>query len=166
MWRTAQSSWRLCCKKQIFLRVGDFFFWGDTLLSGSLTQEGGLLLDATANHFYFFARRRGWNHELTYLLPKRKCLWLFDIFAQPLADIPDDIECNEGTNRRRGKDPDDVMVCVKEYISSPEFRQQPMLVLTPDNQARFTLVTNRRSDLHFVECFLGLLWYVLCFGWY
>lgn len=63
--------------------------------------------------------------------------------AQTLADIPEQMEMDEGTNHRRGKDPDDTFVLVKRYISAVELRQPPLLVLTPEHRNTFALMTNR-----------------------
>lgn len=126
------------------------------------TKEGGLLLDRTANHFFLFCQRKGllvWNlflqnsvWEISLLL----CLIVyinrgncFDQFCSALFsdtslwDLPDHLDVDEGTNRRREKQIQDTFVLVKEYISSTELRQPPLLVLTPESKASYTLTTNR-----------------------
>ena len=69
--------------------------------------------------------------------------WWCLFFLQTLKDLPEQFELQEGRDRRRAKDPQDVFVMVKEYISSTEMRRLPMLVLTPSHRATFTLTTDR-----------------------
>ena len=71
-------------------------------------------------------------------------LFIAELCFVRVADIPDQIDKDEGTNSRRPKHQDDVFALVKEYISSSELRQPPLLVLVPENRQRFTLTTSRR----------------------
>ena len=84
-------------------------------------------------------------------------------FPRTLADLPEHMELNEGTHRRRGKDPDDIFVCVKRYISSVEMRQPPLLVLVPENRDKFTLMTNRSFLILYVKFFTICLSLVVFF---
>ena len=59
------------------------------------------------------------------------------------ADLPENYETNEGTNSRRAKHPDDILVLVKEYIASANLAQLPLLVLTPESRQVFRLSTDR-----------------------
>ena len=61
----------------------------------------------------------------------------------PSADLPENYETNEGTNSRRAKHPDDILVLVKEYIASANLAQLPLLVLTPESRQVFRLSTDR-----------------------
>ena len=61
----------------------------------------------------------------------------------PSADLPDSYETNEGSNSRRAKHPDDILVLVKEYIASANLAQLPLLVLTPESRQAFRLSTDR-----------------------
>lgn len=60
-----------------------------------------------------------------------------------LTDIPAHYELDEARRTRRAKDPCDVFVLVKEYISSTTLSQPPMLVLPAESKATFPLVTDR-----------------------
>jgi len=62
-----------------------------------------------------------------------------------LQDVPEAFETNEGTNHRRAKSPHDVFVIVKEYISSTQIAQQPLLAQTEENKLTFPLVTTRNT---------------------
>lgn len=59
-----------------------------------------------------------------------------------MADIPDHYETDEGTRSRRAKHPEDIFCLVKEYICSPDLRQQPLLVLTHEDRQTFPLTTS------------------------
>lgn len=63
--------------------------------------------------------------------------------ASTLTDLPDHLDQDEGTKCRRPRSPDDIFVLVKEYISSTELRQPPLLVLTAESRLSFPLTTNR-----------------------
>lgn len=59
-----------------------------------------------------------------------------------MADLPENYETDEGTLSRREKLGEDVFVLVKEYISSSDLRQRPLLVMTPASRMTFPLKTN------------------------
>lgn len=59
-----------------------------------------------------------------------------------MADIPESYDTDEGTNSRRAKHADDVLVVVKEYISSTTLGQKPLLVMVPENRLSFPLTTH------------------------
>lgn len=116
-------------------------------------EEGGLLLDRTANHFFAFMRRRGVDKgrsKASRNIDDRRIMTIgrtisclcFDFVALP-ADIPDCFDLDEGTNKRREKQADDVFVLVKEYISSVELRQPPLLALTAESRPSFPMTTTR-----------------------
>ena len=65
--------------------------------------------------------------------------------------MPNHLDIDEGTNRRREKLEDDTFVLVKEYISSTELRQPPLLVLTAQHKDTSALTTNRDLDLVFAN---------------
>ena len=62
-------------------------------------------------------------------------------WTQSLADLPESYDTDEGTNSRRAKDVDDVLVLVKEYISSTTLGQKPLLVMVPANRSSYPLTT-------------------------
>lgn len=64
------------------------------------------------------------------------------VLLRPLTDIPAALDVNEGSKRNREKKPDDVFVLVKEYISSVELRQPPLLAMTSESRASFPLTTS------------------------
>ena len=57
------------------------------------------------------------------------------------------MEIDEGKHKRRAKREDDVFVLVKEYISSTEMRQKPLLCLRGEDAAGFPLLTERCLSL-------------------
>lgn len=59
--------------------------------------------------------------------------------------MPSSYVLDEGSQARRGrvKRDNDVFVLVKEYISSTELRQAPMLALTAESAASYALTTQR-----------------------
>lgn len=59
---------------------------------------------------------------------------------------------DEGTNRNRAKNDDDVFVLVKEYICSETLRQRPLLALTAESRLTFPLTTNRVLEFHKSTC--------------
>lgn len=61
---------------------------------------------------------------------------------------------DEGTSRRRAKNDNDTFVLVKEYISSEQLRQPPLLVLRAEDRDSFPLTTNRISKDDFVSMFV------------
>ena len=72
-------------------------------------------------------------------------------WCAPLSDLPNHLDIDEGTNHRREKLEDDTFVLVKEYISSTELRQPPLLVLTAEHRATYSLTTNRNLALLFAK---------------
>lgn len=104
-------------------------------------QEGGLLTDRVANHFFFFAKRKGQRIGTKKIM----CSWTWK-FVESLSDIPANYELDEGTCRRRPPHDHDIFCLVKEYISSVSLRQRPLLVLTEECKEFFSLVTDRILD--------------------
>ena len=70
---------------------------------------------------------------------------------QTLIDLPESFEQDEGTNSRRAKHPEDIFVLTKEYISSTELRQKPLLVMTPENRDTYPLTTTSNSEKVYFE---------------
>lgn len=110
-------------------------------------QEGGLLLDRTANHFFLPAAQRQGVHNF---LKNETSIFEVSSFCfasagsiSSLADIPPNYELDEARRTNRAKDPLDVFVLVKEYISSETLSQPPMLVLPAESKTNFPLVTDR-----------------------
>ena len=68
------------------------------------------------------------------------------VIANP-ADLPHHYQPDEGTHRNRVKRDGDVFLLVKEYISSTELRQNPLLAMTAESAASYPLTTN--SNLAF-----------------
>lgn len=64
------------------------------------------------------------------------------IYPWTLADLPEHYDTDEGTNHRRDRQPDDTFVLVKEYISSPDLRQLPLLVLTCESRETYAMTTS------------------------
>lgn len=97
----------------------------------------------------FAPKRQGWsNRTLGFVVPfwngsvscTRDLITKYNSF-QTLSDIPEHYECDEGNNHRRARHPQDVFCLVKEYISSADLRQRPLLVLTHESRATFALTT-------------------------
>lgn len=78
---------------------------------------------------------------------------------QTLTDLPESFEQDEGTNSRRAKHPEDVFVLTKEYISSTELRQKPLLVMTPENRDTYPLTTT--SNYVFRESMFWNHWFFI-----
>lgn len=87
-------------------------------------------------------------------------LFLLKSWQTSLTDLPNHLDIDEGTNRRRQRQDDDTFVMVKEYVASTDLRQPPLLVLTAEDAATYPLVTNRSS----IE-FLMLLQVSFVGGW-
>lgn len=86
--------------------------------------------------------------------------FLLKSWQTSLTDLPNHLDIDEGTNRRRQRQDDDTFVMVKEYVASTDLRQPPLLVLTAEDAATYPLVTNRSS----IE-FLMLLQVSFVGGW-
>lgn len=78
---------------------------------------------------------------------------------QTLTDLPESFEQDEGTNSRRAKHPEDVFVLTKEYISSTELRQKPLLVMTPENRDTYPSTTT--SNYVFRESMFWNHWFFI-----
>ena len=60
-----------------------------------------------------------------------------------MSDLPD-VEIDEGKWVQRAKHEDDTFVIVKEYISSVEMRQKPLLCQLAEHAVTYPLLTDRR----------------------
>ena len=77
-----------------------------------------------------------------------------------LPDLPANYEVDEGTNHRRAPHPLDVFVMVKEYISSVDLAQPPLLVLTHQHRSSFPLTILSHLG-YFWKVLEGYFWKVL-----
>lgn len=128
--RLSTCTWLNFC---LFLLWRKPFFSPWTCFLTLNSKEGGLLLDRTANHFFFFLRRRGKALPNTFYCP------ISNVNMSPLTDLPD-VEIDEGRHGRRPKHDDDGFVIVKEYISSTTMRQKPLLCALAENTPRVPLL--------------------------
>ena len=98
-----------------------------------MSVSGGLLEDASANHYFMSMQFQGRLVVLKHLNAYLIFTEILCQYFQPhvLTDLPGPLQrvVDRGSNRRECQN-NDICCIVKKYICSEEFTQRPLLVLT------------------------------------
>ena len=119
--------------------------WKDLVKTTRVTYQGGMLVDADSNHMFFSMLYRGTPTQCP-------CMCKFKFAAEhavnPGADLPAVLQqsVQRGSNRAATSG-SDVVTLIKEYISSEELSQHPLLTLSADRGIAGDLLPRDKQEL-------------------